>query len=361
FKYGRFETRLFPSIEVDGTVATFFLFKNDSDKVEGASWQEIDFEVHGMGIHSDKPIQTNMISGAIGERSMSEKFFAAPGRPGRKAAQTKAIKRGFHHFAVEWTPDHVSWYFDERRMRRVVSCDAPGADAEECSPEVSQLNGTMNLRMSLWPVDPALNWAGVFDEKHTKLPLTVYYDYVKVYDYDPISKGFSLKWADDFTSFNSSRWEAGTHTFDRNYAHFRPDKAIIVEGDDVNASYLALSLTPANASIVVPVPRDTKRNRYEHKEVCEAGTTVVWEKGLRYEGGILSFAMHVPADDGLVQCAAACAKTAGCSLFSVYDRSDCTGFVSPARQVQDERADAGFICMDGEPADDRVFRHLREL
>ncbi|CEM26580.1 unnamed protein product [Vitrella brassicaformis CCMP3155] len=95
FKYGRFETRLFPSIEVDGTVATFFLFKNDTTR-----WR-----------------------GRPGKRwiSRSTKFFAAPVDP-----------------SLKW----------------------------------------------------AGHWAGVFDEKHTKLPLTVYYDYVKVYDYDLISKGF---------------------------------------------------------------------------------------------------------------------------------------------------------------------------
>ncbi|CEL94059.1 unnamed protein product [Vitrella brassicaformis CCMP3155] len=66
---------MLPSLEVDGTVATFFLYKNDSDKVAGASWQEIDYEVHGMGPHGEAPIQTNIITGNYTDRDINEIFL----------------------------------------------------------------------------------------------------------------------------------------------------------------------------------------------------------------------------------------------------------------------------------------------
>ncbi|CEM05864.1 unnamed protein product [Vitrella brassicaformis CCMP3155] len=104
----------------------------------------------------------------------------------------------------------------------------------------------MNLRLSVWPLNPALpwaeHWAGIFDGKHTKLPLTVYYDYVKVYDYDPLSKGFTLRWTDDFRSFKTSRWERSQHTFLANEPHFR-DNAVIAATNATDArAYLALSI-----------------------------------------------------------------------------------------------------------------------
>jgi len=48
--------------------------------VPGTSWTEIDFEVHGMGKHCQEPIQTNVITGTMEDRSFSEVFFPAPGR-----------------------------------------------------------------------------------------------------------------------------------------------------------------------------------------------------------------------------------------------------------------------------------------
>ncbi|CEM31690.1 unnamed protein product [Vitrella brassicaformis CCMP3155] len=259
FRYGRFETRLFPNTRANGTVVTFFLYKNESDKIRGASWKEIDFEVHGMGNHSEEPIQTNIITGTMEDRSSSEMFFPAPGRSRDVETQTKAVKTGFHHFAIEWTPDHVAWFFDGQRIRHEVSCEAQGVTGALCSPQVAQLNEAMNLRMSVWPLNPLLpwaeHWAGIFDAKHTRLPLTVYYDYVKVYDYDPLSEGFILRWTDAFRSFNTSRWETSMHTFLANEAHFRPDKAAIAPTHAMDAcDYLALSIARTGTNITVSTP-----------------------------------------------------------------------------------------------------------
>ncbi|CEM11536.1 unnamed protein product [Vitrella brassicaformis CCMP3155] len=263
FKYGRFETRLFPDLRANGTLVAFFLYKNDSDKVPGTSWTEIDFEVHGMGKHSAEPIQTNIVTGNMGRRTLSEMFLAAPRHRKNMNAQMKAIKDSFHHFAIEWTPSYVSWYFDGHRLRHEVSCDARGADAEECSPQVARLNKAMNLRMSVWPLDPSMpwaeHWAGIFDRKNAKLPLTVYYDYVRVYDYEPFSKGFTLRWTDDFSGLNTSRWTASTHTFLGNEAHFRPERAVIAGSNATDANgYLTLSISRAEDDIAISAPQDSE-------------------------------------------------------------------------------------------------------
>jgi len=374
FQYGRFEACFFPNVRDNGTLATFFLYKNDSDKVSGATWQEIDFEIHGRGGHTHAPIQTNMITGSMGRRRNPEMFHAAPGYARDTDAQIEAIKKGFHHFAVEWTPEYVAWFFDEQRIRHEVRCGPKKKKKKKgCRPSLPQLNETMNVRMSVWPLSPAIpwakDWAGILDEEHTKLPITVYYDYVKVYNYDSISKGFVLKWADDFTSFNTSRWEKSTHTWGGNYAHMRPDKAVIVRGHDSKSSYLSLSIAPAGEDITVPAPQQTGpgcvNSEIAHLStdvytgVCDGTKRVVWQQGVRYEGGYVAFVpIEVFADDDAVlQCAATCDEVPACRVFSVHNantRTYCSGFIIPERQVKDETANGGVVCMDEEKDEDRL-------
>jgi len=111
----------------------------------------------------------------------------------------------------------------------------------------------MNLRLSVWPTDPELvdpDWAGSFDP--AELPQTIYFDFVKVYDYNYDTKDFDLRWIDEFDTLNTTRWEMGIHTFTVNYAHFRPSNAALIKSSEADGdpqsdgSYLALSITNKN-------------------------------------------------------------------------------------------------------------------
>ncbi|CEM15598.1 unnamed protein product [Vitrella brassicaformis CCMP3155] len=397
FMYGRFEASLYPNIDVNGTVATFFLYKNDSDKVAGASWQEIDYEVHGMGGHGEVPIQTNMITGNFTDREISEIFFGAAGHPSEIEAQKAAIKQGFHHFALEWTPEYVAWYFDGRRIRMDIPCEAEGADPETCSPQPAQLLEPMNLRISLWPCDPepfwAEFWAGRFNPE--TLPLTIYFDYVKAYDYDPVTKGFTLKWVDEFETLNTTLWEVGAHTFDVNYAHFTPEKAVIVKSEDhdpmSDGSYLALSITPKHEALTPAAPASSSMAHDEfgvtpleqvyddwnppskqyvlESNVCEA-EGVMNVEGKRYEGGFGAFTTELASGDELAmealpqgfdpttadqssplqKCAAMCVEqydTNECRFFSVFAANStiyCSGFHAPEHEIDDPTAMGGVVC-----------------
>jgi beta-glucanase (GH16 family) len=41
---------------------------------------------------------------------------------------------------------------------------------------------------------------------------------------------FTLRWRDDFDSFDDERWVKATHTFDENAAHFVPDNVVVEDG-----------------------------------------------------------------------------------------------------------------------------------
>ncbi|HSC87597.1 MAG TPA: family 16 glycosylhydrolase [Polyangiaceae bacterium] len=54
----------------------------------------------------------------------------------------------------------------------------------------------------------------------------------------PEREGFTLLWHDGFDTLDSSRWQAGTHTFTENAAQFGAEQVSVAEG------YLKLSLVP---------------------------------------------------------------------------------------------------------------------
>ncbi|MGA9120118.1 MAG: malectin domain-containing carbohydrate-binding protein, partial [Bacteroidota bacterium] len=69
------------------------------------------------------------------------------------------------------------------------------------------------------------------------------YDWVKYYAYTPgTGDNFTLQWTDDFNSFDVTRWQKATHTWDGNNAQFVTDNAVLANG------YLILCLTSNTTS-----------------------------------------------------------------------------------------------------------------
>lgn len=82
--------------------------------------------------------------------------------------------------------------------------------------------------MNLWPPEVDPWWHGL-DPKD--MPVYTYYDYVKVYSYDPQSKQFSLKWEDNFDTLDENRWEISDNwTFGGNKAVFMKDHTYVENG-----------------------------------------------------------------------------------------------------------------------------------
>lgn len=200
--YGRFEVRM-RSAQVSGMLASFFTYYDPANP-----WNEIDIEA--MGRYSNET-QFNTIVPTQANNHVQRQPL--PFNP----------HAAFHVYAVEWTPDYVAWQVDSVEVFR------------QTGEHIAQLVQPQKLMMNIWqPSD--VNWAGSFNA--AELPVYAYYDWVKYYAYTPGSNGsFTLQWTDDFTSFDATRWQKATHTWDGNNSQFVQDNVAFKDG------YMILCLT----------------------------------------------------------------------------------------------------------------------
>lgn len=201
YTYGRFEVRM-KSFEKDGLLASFFTYHEIQTT---ADWNEIDLEI--MGRFSNN-VQFNAITSGQTNHVRSNYVEFNP-------------SLDFHTYAFEWTPQYVSWFVDGTEVYR------------QTGSHVQTMNKAQKIMMNVWnPAYP--NWAGVLNP--AALPAFAYYDWVSYYAYTPGSgsygtgNNFSLKWKDDFNSWDQSRWEKATHTWDGNNCDFITDNAVIKDG-----------------------------------------------------------------------------------------------------------------------------------
>jgi endo-1,3-1,4-beta-glycanase ExoK len=207
--YGRMEMRM-RMIRGSGLVSTFFTYKNGSE-MSGATWEETDIEA--LGKNDATTWQSNLITG--NPRMTSEEFYAAP----------SSLADDYHTYAIEWTPDYVSWSFDGTMVRKTEGGQA------------SNLTNAATLRFNAWASN-ASGWAGAFDE--AALPAYQFVNWIKYYRYE--DGQFVLDWTDDFDTFDTTRWATGNWTFDGNLVDFDPDNAVVQDGT------LILAITKEDAT-----------------------------------------------------------------------------------------------------------------
>ena len=134
----------------------------------------------------------------------------------------------WHTYAMEWTPDYISWSIDGHEVRHVVNHE---------DPSVEHMAKEQSLRMNFWT--PTFHsWGAGLDA--SDMPWYLLYDYVEVFKYDHDSNEFRLHWRDDFDSFDSLRWHKATGGFDANSSEFHPENV------SVKAGNLVLKMEPAN-------------------------------------------------------------------------------------------------------------------
>lgn len=201
FTYGRFEVRM-KSAQKEGMLSSFFLY-HDGDTQ--ANWNEIDLEV--MGRYSNN-VQFNTIT---------------PGQVNHVRANYVAFNPSldFHTYAFEWTPQYVSWFIDGYEVYR------------QTGPHIQTLDKAQKIMMNVW--NPAYaNWAGAWSPDI--LPAFAFYDWVSCYAYTPGSgsygtgNNFTLKWKDNFDSWDQSRWDKASHTWDGNNCDFIFANAVFKDG-----------------------------------------------------------------------------------------------------------------------------------
>ncbi|WP_173383635.1 family 16 glycosylhydrolase [Fibrobacter succinogenes] len=196
FKYGRFEARM-RMAATSGTVSSMFLNYDLSWKKGDEPWNEIDIEVLGKDPTKwQSNVLTREANPSINDLTSTEKIHDF----------NFDATKGFHLYAIVWTPEYVAWEIDSVEVRRDVIGQTHGSHAD--ADQVKFLTEEQTLRFNLW-ASKTPSWTGKFTGEG--LPVEQHIDYVRVYSYDPATKGFVFKWQDDFdgNSIDYSRWSEG--------------------------------------------------------------------------------------------------------------------------------------------------------
>ena len=202
FMYGRFEARM-KMAATGGSVSSMFLNYDLSWKKEYEPWNEIDIEILGKDPTSwQSNIITREADPAITGTTASEKIHPF----GFDATNE------FHLYAIIWTPDYVAWEIDSVEVRRVSVGELVGSHAD--ADQVKFLTEKQSLRFNLWASKSA-GWTGKWAPEN--LPIEQHIDYVRVYEYNADTKGFTLSWQDDFdgVALDYSRWSEGNWEMER--------------------------------------------------------------------------------------------------------------------------------------------------
>ena len=218
YTYGRFEV-CYKSSAGCGQTSTFFTYHDfTSDWIN--NWNELDIEI--LGRYTDD-IQFNAIT---------------PGRSNHVHHHWVDFNPSldFHTYAIEWTPDYVAWFIDGEEAYR------------QTGEHVSTLDKPQKIMMNIWnPVYEG--WVGSWDNRI--LPLFAYYDWVSYASYTPgegntgTNNEFKLEWTDNFNTWDQSRWDKATHTFEGNNCDFLPENIVFRDGmmilcltDNENTGYV---------------------------------------------------------------------------------------------------------------------------
>ncbi|MBK7228572.1 MAG: family 16 glycosylhydrolase [Ignavibacteriales bacterium] len=199
FLYGRFEVNLKTSF-IEGMLSSFFTY-NDA----GGGWNEIDIEILGRYTNDFQmnPITPGQVN-HVGHYLMSSSPHA-----------------DFHTYAFEWTPEYVSWFVDGVEVLR------------QTGAHIQTLNLPQKIMMNVW-IPQYENWVGIFSPD--VLPSFSYYDWVSYYSYTPgtgsygSGNNFSHGWTDEFTEWDTTRWDKATHTFTGNDCDFIQENAVFNDG-----------------------------------------------------------------------------------------------------------------------------------
>ncbi len=200
--YGRFEVRM-RSAPVSGMLASFFTYYDAANP-----WNEIDIET--LGRYTNETQFTTIVPTQNDTHVRRQPLAFNP-------------HAAFHVYAIEWTPDYVAWQVDGVEVYR------------QTGAHIGMLVKAQKLMMNIWQPN-YVDWAGTFNPAN--LPVYAYYDWVKYYSYTPgTGDNFTLQWTDNFNSFDASRWQKATHTWDGNNSQFVQENVAFRDG------YMILCLT----------------------------------------------------------------------------------------------------------------------
>lgn len=301
FQYGRFEIRM-QSASGSGTVSSFFtIYDYWGDGINGSeNWQEIDYEALGQYTNQ---FQTNIITAY---ETSHEELHTLQYNP----------HVSFQTYAFEWTPEDIKFYINDQLIR------------QDSNNYVQTFNSGQKIMMNIWqPIWE--DWVGEFNPNI--LPIYAFYDWMNYYSYTPGSgnygteNNFTFEWGDNFDSFDQSRWQKATHTWDGNNAQFIQQNAVIQNGylilcltDNLTSGYsgdplnilhkdilgdtekLMIYPNPFNSSFTIEIPKEIEEPIKQIKLVDLKGKTVLSSNQFEIKNNILFFSLKkTPLPSGL--------------------------------------------------------------
>ena len=175
YTYGKFVSKM-KNPNKDGTVASFYTYWDGPGFYPGG-WNEIDMNV--VPSVKDTPMSTNVIYGDGHNKIENHKY-----------ADRAVADNDWHTYAMEWTPEYISFSVDGRRVRRIEKDDYES---------VHFMHKAQSLRMNFWT--PTFHaWGADFTDED--MPWYLLFDYVEAYKYNPDTNNFDLDWRDDFNEFD---------------------------------------------------------------------------------------------------------------------------------------------------------------
>jgi len=163
FRYGRYEVRMkAPEIkrgqpEVNGNfISTMFVYRDANAR----HWREIDFEITGDAPNS---LTTNLL---YADGTKNWKPYLQDSR--RPNLGNINVRKDFHTYMFEWTPNGVIWFVDGKEVRRGSHLNVP--------------EKATKIMMNLW-----IFTGGAFGGPHihnNEYPFHSEYEYFRFYKWD---------------------------------------------------------------------------------------------------------------------------------------------------------------------------------
>jgi beta-glucanase (GH16 family) len=178
-RYGRIEARMkAPDREsASGYISSLFTYVNEGSEDE-REWEEIDVELEGG--RPDK-FQANLIYGRNAWAWWATRDYGA----WEDKIDVGPVDE-WRVFAIEWSPDRISWYVDGKLVKTLKSTDI------DCDPTcvppqkhpASIPDNEANLMINFWiPNDIVQNEFGG-NKYRNQYPMIARYDWLRLYQYD---------------------------------------------------------------------------------------------------------------------------------------------------------------------------------
>jgi endo-1,3-1,4-beta-glycanase ExoK len=199
----------------NGAISGFLVINPDAGGT--SPWQEFAYEFFGKSNGND--YQTQIIVPGTRENDPTAQLPRSQNMVQHTSATS--FFDNFHTLRMEWTPKSLTFFYDGNKIREETDATKY---AQFFDPSKTQ---SANIRATLWA--GFSDWSGHVDPSNPPTAVTI--DYISYEKYDESSGKFVPEWKDDFTTFDSARWQKADWTFPFAVNDFSPSNVNTENGN----------------------------------------------------------------------------------------------------------------------------------